>query len=113
MNERGPDAPIDDRLEWDRDGQYYHYLTKWMHALNQASSTTKNPDYGRWAIELAKTAYAKFTCGPSSNQKRMYWKMSIGISRVLLSHQWDSTTLSMDSLPVELQVSQAEDRKDL
>ena len=45
MNERGPDVPIDDRLEWDRDGQYYHYLTKWMHALNRASSVTGNPAY--------------------------------------------------------------------
>ena len=24
-------APVDERLEWDRDGQYFHYLTKWMH----------------------------------------------------------------------------------
>ncbi len=24
MNERGPDDPFDERLEWDRDGQYYH-----------------------------------------------------------------------------------------
>ncbi|MGO9415505.1 MAG: hypothetical protein ACLP51_10260, partial [Syntrophobacteraceae bacterium] len=34
MNERGPGDPFDEQLEWDRDGQYYHYLTKWMHALN-------------------------------------------------------------------------------
>jgi hypothetical protein len=34
LNERRPDEPPDERLEWDQDGQYYHYLTKWMHALN-------------------------------------------------------------------------------
>ena len=28
-----PGEPSDDELEWDRDGQYFHYLTKWMHAL--------------------------------------------------------------------------------
>lgn len=40
MNERGPADPFDERLEWDRDGQYYHYLTKWMHALNSVSRFT-------------------------------------------------------------------------
>ncbi|RZB37123.1 MAG: hypothetical protein SRB2_01627 [Desulfobacteraceae bacterium Eth-SRB2] len=40
MNERKPDEPYDDHLEWDRDGQYYHYLTKWMHALNRVSRST-------------------------------------------------------------------------
>jgi hypothetical protein len=38
--ERRPDEPFDSRLEWDRDGQYYHYLTKWMHALNRVSRVT-------------------------------------------------------------------------
>ncbi len=27
MKERDPSEPYDERLEWDRDGQYYHYLT--------------------------------------------------------------------------------------
>jgi len=25
LNERSPDEPLDERLEWDRDGQYFHY----------------------------------------------------------------------------------------
>ena len=33
LPERKPSEAYDDRLEWDRDGQYYHYVTKWMHAL--------------------------------------------------------------------------------
>ena len=37
LPERGAREPIDERLEWDRDGQYFHYLTKWMHALCQAA----------------------------------------------------------------------------
>ena len=43
LNERSPDDPFDDRLEWDRDGQYYHYLTKWMHALNRVSAVESAP----------------------------------------------------------------------
>ena len=27
LPERRPDEPFDERLEWDRDGQYFHYLT--------------------------------------------------------------------------------------
>jgi hypothetical protein len=85
MNERGPDDPFDERLEWDRDGQYFHYLTKWMHALNRVSRVTGNSTYNRWAMELAKTAHARFTCGPDSGgRKRMYWKMSIDLSYPLV-----------------------------
>ena len=61
MNERRPDEPPNERLEWDRDGQYYHYLTKWMHALNRVGRVTGDPTYTRWAMELAKTAHARFT----------------------------------------------------
>ena len=60
LNERRPDEPPNERLEWDRDGQYYHYLTKWMHALNCVSQVTGDPTYIRWAMELAKTAHARF-----------------------------------------------------
>jgi len=28
LPERGPGEPFDQGLEWDRDGQYFHYLTK-------------------------------------------------------------------------------------
>ena len=85
LNERGPDDPFDDRLEWDRDGQYYHYLTKWMHALNRVSAVTRDPVFVRWAIELAQTAHAGFTyVSPHGGQKRMYWKMSIDLSYPLV-----------------------------
>jgi len=85
INERKPADPYDERLEWDRDGQYYHYLTKWMHALNRLSLVTGDSTYNMWAIELAKTAHARFTYIPSSGgQKRMYWKMSIDLSYPLV-----------------------------
>jgi len=85
LNERGPNDPVDDRLEWDRDGQYYHYLTKWMHALSTLTSVTGDSAYRRWAVELAKTAYAKFTYDDAQNRKRMYWKMSIDLSYPLVT----------------------------
>jgi hypothetical protein len=85
LNERGPGEPFAEQLEWDRDGQYYHYLTKWMHALNRVSRVTGDPTGNRWAIELAKTAHSRFTSGPSSGgRKRLYWKMSIDLSRPLV-----------------------------
>lgn len=85
MSERGPDEPLDERLEWDQDGQYYHYLTKWMHALNRVSRVTGDPTYVRWAMELARTAHARFTyIPPWENRKRIYWKMSIDLSRPLV-----------------------------
>ncbi|MGA2162550.1 MAG: hypothetical protein ABSG28_10220 [Methanoregula sp.] len=85
LPERGTDVPYDEQREWDRDGQYYHYLTKWMHALNRMSRVTGNPEYVLWAIELARTAHARFTyLPPDGGQKRMYWKMSIDLTRPLL-----------------------------
>jgi hypothetical protein len=86
MNERRPGDRLDERLEWERDGQYYHYLTKWMHALNRVSRVSEDANYNTWAMELAKTAHARFTYVPSSGgQKRMYWKMSIDLSYPLVS----------------------------
>jgi len=86
LNERKPGEPLDRYLEWNRDGQYYHYLTKWMHALNRVSQITRNPSYNQWAIELAKTSHARFTYKPPlSERKSMYWKMSIDLSRPLIS----------------------------
>jgi hypothetical protein len=85
LNERDPGKPLDRRLEWKRDGQYYHYLTKWMHALNRVSQITGDLTYNQWAIELAKTAHTTFTyMSPYSGRKSMYWKMSIDLSRPLI-----------------------------
>ncbi len=86
MNERRPDEPYDEQREWDRDGQYYHYLTKWMHALDRVSRVTGDSTCCRWAIELAKTAHARFTYETSTGlTKRMYWKMSIDLSYPLVA----------------------------
>lgn len=85
LNERPVGAPFDEKLEWDRDGQYYHYLTKWMHALNCFSRVTGREIYQRWAIELAKTANKRFIHeSPLDGKKRLYWKMSIDLTRPLV-----------------------------
>lgn len=85
MNERMPGEPYNEITEWDRDGQYYHYLTKWMHALNNATKTTGESKYVEWSYELAKKAHNAFTYSPyPGNGKRMYWKMSIDLTRPLV-----------------------------
>ena len=85
LPERRPDEPFDDRLEWERDGQYFHYLTKWMHALDQVTRATGHPTFNTWARVLAEAAHHAFTYGPSGSGRRMYWKMSIDLSRPLVS----------------------------
>ncbi len=82
LNERKPDEPDDEHSEWDRDGQYCHYLTKWMHALERAGAATAEPKYIRWAIDLAKAAHAAFAYIPvTGGAMSMHWKMSIDLSR--------------------------------
>jgi hypothetical protein len=86
LPERGPAEPSDERREWDRDGQYFHYLTKWMHALDQVTRATQEPVFNLWARELAASAYDAFTYAvPGSGRRRMYWKISIDRSRPLVA----------------------------
>lgn len=80
LNERPAGEPLDERLEWDRDGQYYHYLTKWMHALSRVGGVTEDPIYIRWGVELAQSAHTGFTYS-TPRGKKMFWKMSIDLSR--------------------------------
>ena len=84
LPERGPEEPLDPRLEWDRDGQYFHYLTKWMHALDLTTRVTGRPDYNRWARELAERAHDAFTYQAAGGFRRMHWKLSIDLSRPLV-----------------------------
>jgi hypothetical protein len=110
LNERGLRDPFDEGLEWDRDGQYYHYLTKWMHALNRVSRVTGDLMYNTWAIELAKTAHARFVyASPSEGPKRMYWKMSIDLSRPLVLSMGHHDPLDGFVTYNELQATAAKD----
>jgi hypothetical protein len=87
LPERGAEEPVDERLEWDRDGQYFHYLTKWMHALDQTARATRQATISQWAQELAETAFHAFTYVPADGwgPRRMHWKMSIDLARPLVA----------------------------
>jgi hypothetical protein len=83
--ERGPHERFDERAEWDRDGQYFHYLTKWMDALVRASVTLDEPEYLRQAVALAEGVVPRFVLRePSGRPRGVAWKMSIDLSRPLV-----------------------------
>lgn len=114
--------PYNADLEWHRDGQYFHYLTKWMHALGRAARAADRPIFLAWARELAAAAHGAFTYGPPDN-RRMFWKMSIDRTRPLVRSmgQHDPldgfvTCLELDGVAKELGVdaepSLAEAEKD-
>jgi len=82
--ERRVDEPFDEHLEWARDGQYFHYLTKWMHALSQLGRATGDARYTRWAIELVETSTEAFTQVSLGGARHLAWKLSVDRSRVLV-----------------------------
>ena len=85
MPERRPGEPLDPRAEWERDGQYFHYLTKWMQALDRAARSLRDPQLNGWACELAKAAFDAFVSRrDETTAPRMVWKMSVDLSRVLV-----------------------------
>lgn len=86
LNERAAGAPADEREEWDRDGQYFHYLTRWMQALARAAVVLSDATHCRHGLELAQAAHAAFGYRAThAGPRRMYWKMSIDLSRPLVS----------------------------
>jgi hypothetical protein len=110
INERKPEDPYDERLEWDRDGQYYHYLTKWMHALNRVSRVTGDSMYNMWAVELAKTAHSRFIyVMPYDGQKHMYWKMNIDLSYPIVASMGHHDPLDGFITYIQLQATAAKD----
>ncbi len=85
LPERRPDEPVDEQLEWERDGQYFHYLTRWMHALDQTTRATHDSRFNAWARELAQTAFDAFSYPTSAGEpRRMAWKLSIDLQHVLV-----------------------------
>ena len=80
--ERKPDESYNSRLEWERDGQYFHYLSRWMFALLQAFNETEDKNYLLQAKDLF-LATGKFIYG-SGNNLAMYWKMDTALSRPLV-----------------------------
>ncbi|MFW5950988.1 MAG: hypothetical protein ACOCVZ_02595 [Gemmatimonadota bacterium] len=84
LPERAEGEPYDPELEWERDGQYFHYLTRWIRALDRMSGVTGDARYRGWAIELGRVAFDRFSHGIGPVPNRLYWKMSIDLSRPLI-----------------------------
>lgn len=74
-------AALDD---WDRDGQYHHYLTKHMHALDQTARALRKPLFNMWARELADATHRAFVYH-SPEGMSIHWKMSTDLSRPLVT----------------------------
>lgn len=74
----------DEEGEEDGDGQYFHYLTKWMFALNRASLVTGDGKYNAWAVDMAAAVHPHFVARPSAGASaacpRMFWKISIDLT---------------------------------
>ncbi|KAJ9625527.1 hypothetical protein H2203_004284 [Taxawa tesnikishii (nom. ined.)] len=68
----------------DGDGQYHHYLTLWMFALNRLSVVTRDRNFNDQAVELAKAIHPRFVYNRDSARPRMVWKMSMDLSRPLV-----------------------------
>lgn len=81
LPERAAGEPLDRHIEWERDGQYFHYLTKWMHALDITARQICDTSYLAWACQLAHAAGNSFIYINKSGDLRMYWKMSVDLSR--------------------------------
>ncbi|KAH8812349.1 hypothetical protein F5884DRAFT_307991 [Xylogone sp. PMI_703] len=71
----------------DGDGQYHHYLTLWMFALNRLSVATKEPLYNTQAIQLAKAIHDPFFVGKDTGHPRMVWKIAMDMSKPLVASQ--------------------------
>src|SRR5262249_44854245 len=75
----------DERLEWDRDGQYFHYLNKRIDALCQAAFVTDDFAYALWAVRLGEAGFEGFV--RRSGWGRVVgvcWKISTDLSRPLV-----------------------------
>eukprot|EP00818_Percolomonas_sp_WS_P006602 CAMPEP_0117435776 /NCGR_PEP_ID=MMETSP0759-20121206/658_1 /TAXON_ID=63605 /ORGANISM="Percolomonas cosmopolitus, Strain WS" /LENGTH=401 /DNA_ID=CAMNT_0005227339 /DNA_START=336 /DNA_END=1542 /DNA_ORIENTATION=- len=82
-NERAANQAYESEREWSQDGQYFHYNTKWMWALARMYDETSDEKYLRWALELATRSHQGFVHNHEGS-KRMYWKMSIDLSRAVV-----------------------------
>lgn len=67
----------------DGDGQYHHYLTLWMFALNRLSWATGDASLNDLAIQLARSIHPRFVLR-SSDRLKMVWKISTDMQRVLV-----------------------------
>ena len=82
LPERTAGEPINQEMEWERDGQYFHYLTRWFTALMQAFRETREKKYAIWAGELIKSG--ENFIYKVDGAYRMYWKMNSDLTKPLV-----------------------------
>lgn len=82
LPERKPEEAYNRQLEWERDGQYYHYHTRWIAALLKAGELLEKEEFAKWAAELS-LAGAHFI-EDKKGDLSMHWKMSVDLSRPLV-----------------------------
>ncbi len=79
LTEKKNGEPFNQSMEWERDGQYFHYLTRWFNSLLQAYKETGEKKYARWAAELIKTSERFIS--RSQGLPGISWKMNTDLSR--------------------------------
>lgn len=105
--ERNKDEVFNEQLEWDKDGQYYHYHTQWINALLRAGNQLEEKKFTRWASELS---FAGSNFISEDKTLKMSWKMSVDLSRPLISRMGAQDPL--EGLLCALQVKQTTDSND-
>lgn len=91
--QREVNEPYDESDEWDRDGQYFHYCTKFAWALEELSNTAPNEQekvkYKNLAVEMMRGVCTKFInpIGSNSTRFKIYWKMDVELTRPLVPSQ--------------------------
>ena len=71
----------------DCDGQYHHYLTVWMFALNRLARASGDMGFNRQAVDLARAIHPRFFVDRAAKRPRMVWKVSMDLSAPLVSSE--------------------------
>ena len=79
LPERAENELFDQHLEWQRDGQYFHYLTRWFNALLLAYDETNDKKYALWAVELINAGSSFIV--KNRGRIRMVWKMNTDLTK--------------------------------
>ena len=79
----GKEADEDDPAG-DGDGQYHHYLTLWMFALNRMAHASGERRYNDLGIELAQAIHPAFVRDRDAPRPQMCWKTSVDLRRAVV-----------------------------
>jgi len=110
--ERKKSEPFDADTEWDKDGQYFHYHTRWIHALLQAADYLESKELIKYAAELSLAG--RHFLQKTEGRLHLYWKMSVTLSypQVLSMGAHDSLDGYLAALECEMMSSNEYDFTD-